>query len=639
MTNVNKIQDYGLLAELAYMKLENFDGNISNNDELKEFINISKKDGKDLTDVQIEELTGISFDRKQDMINLLDKYEIIGFRSNSGTDEKDFQGMFIQEKGTEKYTGAFRGTDSFTDISNDILGVGIADYNFQYNEAKEFIVDMMNTKEIDKSNLTLTGHSLGGIEVQQLSMEFQIEGYAFNPFGSSGLLDDLILNNPDNIAFANENIYTISYNDFGTINGDPLSNFATNLMNTEHVGTKINLYGKELGLDAHSGANLNILIDEHIQNGFNLDDIKDYNQQLSNLFWEQMDNQNVDITATIKDGDTYDFTILKSDNDLTFMIEGTTDFNKIYDDFFAYSNKDLHLTNTTTDQTYTIEKGDTLSGLAQKFQVTIEELIASNAWLTEENRISDDLSYALIKIGEKLTLPDNSYFKATGDGHPPESPLFIRRHDPLALDMDKDGFIDIYSLNESNAYFDLTGDGIKEKVGWIKDNDSLLAYDKDEDGHIDGINEVFGNPTTSGFDELREVADSNFDSKIDRRDELYNRLQLWSDKNADGISQESELTSLKQEGVVSIDLNAIETNIEVNGSMINEASHYTDTNNNLELAADVHLVFDARNTTIDPSYAVVRLVDSNHDNVINRRDEQINFINKIIIHTKIRKVA
>jgi len=204
MTDLTKVLDNGLLAELAYLKLESdkFVGNISNKVDIEVFLN--HKDFKTYTDSEYEEATGIKPNRKNEILNLLDKYEIVGSSSDNGTFESDFQGILVQEKGTEKYTGAFRGTDSFTDISNDILGIGIADYNFQYNEAKEFIVDMMNTKEIDKSNLTLTGHSLGGIEVQQLSMEFQIEGYAFNPFGSSGLLDDLILNNPDNIAFANE---------------------------------------------------------------------------------------------------------------------------------------------------------------------------------------------------------------------------------------------------------------------------------------------------------------------------------------------------------------------------------------------------------------------------------------------------
>jgi len=55
------------------------------------------------------------------------------------------------------------------------------------------------------------------------------------------------------------------------------------------------------------------------------------------------------------------------------------------------------------------------------------------------------------------------------------------------------------------------GYGIKEKVSWIAPNDGILAYDKNGNGKIDGINEVFGNLTTSGFYELKQLIDSNND--------------------------------------------------------------------------------------------------------------------------------
>jgi len=107
-------------------------------------------------------------------------------------------------------------------------------------------------------------------------------------------------------------------------------------------------------------------------------------------------------------------------------------------------------------------------------------------------------------VGEKLSpdvdnngTPDNN--ETSGDNAPSIAPLDPPRHDPLALDMDKDGFIDTYSLANSSAFFDITGDGIREKVGWIKDNDALLVYDKNENSRIDGIGEVFGNMTKSGF--------------------------------------------------------------------------------------------------------------------------------------------
>ncbi len=137
--------------------------------------------------------------------------------------------------------------------------------------------------------------------------------------------------------------------------------------------------------------------------------------------------------------------------------------------------------------------------------------------------------------------------------------------DPLVLDTNKDGFISTVALQDSNAYFDITGDGIKERVSWIAANDGILVYDKNESGKIDGIDEVFGNFTKNGFEELKELIDSNHDGVIDRQDELFNRLQIWNDLNGDGTTQTDELQSLKDAGVKSIDLNYVSTDITLGG--------------------------------------------------------------------------
>ena len=49
---------------------------------------------------------------------------------------------------------------------------------------------------------------------------------------------------------------------------------------------------------------------------------------------------------------------------------------------------------------------------------------------------------------------------------------------------------------------------------------------------------------------------------------------------------------MNEAGVKSIDLRYVETNIEVNGNLITDASHYTDSEGNLELAADIELALD-----------------------------------------------
>ena len=174
--------------------------------------------------------------------------------------------------------------------------------------------------------------------------------------------------------------------------------------------------------------------------------------------------------------------------------------------------------------------------------------------------------------------------------------------------MNQDGEISTVSLADSTAYFDLTGDGIKEKVGWIQSSDGLVAYDKNGNGKIDGISEVFGTPTVNGFEELRRIADSNYDGVIDRRDELYNQLKVWQDTNQDGISQAGELKTLAEAGVAKIELDVFATNINLNGNFLTEAGRYSDSTGTRSLAADVELIFDARITTVDisliPDYTI-----------------------------------
>ena len=54
------ILDKGLLAELAYLKLENFNGNYSNYDDVKNFINDNNED-----------ITGVSSERKDAILNIV----------------------------------------------------------------------------------------------------------------------------------------------------------------------------------------------------------------------------------------------------------------------------------------------------------------------------------------------------------------------------------------------------------------------------------------------------------------------------------------------------------------------------------------------------------------------------------------
>ena len=165
--------------------------------------------------------------------------------------------------GTGEYVIAFRGTESIMDwVVN--LSSAIYNYSPQFNDALAFVQKAIDSG-IDKNKITLTGHSLGGILTQAVGATLSIEGYAFNPWGTSTLttasptdikalfaqylqraMDGTGAVSAD-ITFAQEHILNISYQDSGAINGDILSNFLTGLI-SEHLGAYLPIVGADVDL-------------------------------------------------------------------------------------------------------------------------------------------------------------------------------------------------------------------------------------------------------------------------------------------------------------------------------------------------------------------------------------------------------
>ncbi|NCN42423.1 hypothetical protein GW916_14390 [bacterium] len=91
-----------------------------------------------------------------------------------------------------------------------------------------------------------------------------------------------------------------------------------------------------------------------------------------------------------------------------------------------------------------------------------------------------------------------------------------------------------------------------------------LALDVNNDGMINASNELFGNnkdTTSNGFKALA-IHDSNGDGVIDFKDPVFKNLVLWKDKNADGISQASELQPLSEKSIQYISLRYDDTQID-----------------------------------------------------------------------------
>ena len=73
----------------------------------------------------------------------------------------------------------------------------------------------------------------------------------------------------------------------------------------------------------------------------------------------------------------------------------------------------------------------------------------------------------------------------------------------------------------------------------------------------------------------RTTHDTNHDGVMDAYDDVFNHLQVWIDRNHDGMSQSTELHTLKEVGVQSIQLAAqVGTELD-NGNALSWVSQWT----------------------------------------------------------------
>ncbi|KDN12680.1 iron-regulated protein FrpC [Snodgrassella communis] len=128
---------------------------------------------------------------------------------------------------------------------------------------------------------------------------------------------------------------------------------------------------------------------------------------------------------------------------------------------------------------------------------------------------------------------------------------------PVVIDMNGDGVKT--SAKGQHVYFDHDGNGFAENTGWVDSHDALLVLDRNQNGQIDDGRELFGSNTLlasgkkakNGFEALAEF-DENHDGVIDAADSVWSKLQLWQDKNQNGVVDEGELSALSASQIKAI---------------------------------------------------------------------------------------
>ena len=167
---------------------------------------------------------------------------------------------------------------------------------------------------------------------------------------------------------------------------------------------------------------------------------------------------------------------------------------------------------------------------------------------------------------------------------------------PIVFDLDGDG-LELVSYDTSTVHFDMDEDGVVERTGWIGADDGMLVLDRNGNGTIDSLSEIsFADDAAGAISDLEGLRafDSNANGFFDSGDESFGNFSIWRDANQDGISQQDELFTLADLGIVNINLTFNPTGEEPGGAdnVIYATTDYLRSDGTTGTVGDVFLTFD-----------------------------------------------
>lgn len=152
-----------------------------------------------------------------------------------------------------------------------------------------------------------------------------------------------------------------------------------------------------------------------------------------------------------------------------------------------------------------------------------------------------------------------------------------------------------------------------EATGWFTGGDGALCIDLNGDGIINNSSELFGNQTgyNNGFLALKAY-DSNGDGFVTSADSIWGNLRVWIENRVDGISETTELHTLNELSISSVNLSYTDVNYTLSENTIKQQSTFV-INGNSRNIVDAYFLYSDHNTINNSGYTfderVVNLPD------------------------------